>query len=524
MFPLDMHTLFFSFVTTTLLCAISMGVLWWQNRSHNPAVLYWFISYVSSFIGLLFILVRNQIPLVLSVFVANLGIIVGLFFGYFGLVKYAAAKTRTWIHLLFIALLMASVMWFTLADESLAARNILVSIGIIYFGGNMAGLAFRRVDNSWQYYAKGVGVTAALLTIFGIARVIANIWLPSGPNIFESSTADVLIMTSNQLILLALNFSLILMISGRLYNELKTDMKYITDVEQALRKSEQKFSIAFRNLPDAIMITTIAEGLIIEANEGFYALTQYSEVETKNATTLELSFWENPEDRRRYCGQLIREGRVTNYEANFHRKNGEVFPAVVSGERVDIEERECALTIIRDITEHKIAEQVLMDLSQRDSLTHLLNRRAFFEAIEERIALVGDETASLIYLDLDGLKTINDTHGHQAGDNALILFSQVLTTVFRDSDAVGRLGGDEFAVFAVYRSKDAAEIIQERLLEQVDRVNSGSGLPYKIGASLGIATWSRNDGNFDIEELIRIADGRMYDAKRRLRKTVDYSE
>ncbi|CAN5835763.1 hypothetical protein BH23ACT5_BH23ACT5_23110 [soil metagenome] len=147
-----------------------------------------------------------------------------------------------------------------------------------------------------------------------------------------------------------------------------------------------------------------------------------------------------------------------------------------------------------------------------DGLTGLANRRLLFEAIEEAVAAGadGDDTA-LLFLDLDDFKVINDTEGHQAGDELLQMVADRLLATCRSGDTVARLGGDEFAVLLVDLPRPReAEFIAERILETVARPYQLRGRTLWISASLGVAHLA---GGVAQEELLRRADQSMYTAK-----------
>ena len=129
-------------------------------------------------------------------------------------------------------------------------------------------------------------------------------------------------------------------------------------------------------------------------------------------------------------------------------------------------------------------------LAHEDSLVELPNRRGFIRALERLIDRVNryDETAALLFVDLDGLKLINDSFGHQAGDEALIQVARLLVGGVRKSDIVGRIGGDEFAILLGHSNEDSAHETAKRLIDLIagsDFVHDGQALPLSvaIGAS-----------------------------------------
>ncbi|MBI3445034.1 MAG: diguanylate cyclase [Magnetospirillum sp.] len=164
------------------------------------------------------------------------------------------------------------------------------------------------------------------------------------------------------------------------------------------------------------------------------------------------------------------------------------------------------------ITNH---ERVLK-LSRTDGLTGLFNRRAFFEEIARRFSRLSREgrPAALIYVDLDNFKAVNDVHGHQAGDQALLAVRDLLLQHTRPIDLVARLGGDEFAIWLEAAEERIAVKRCQDILAAAKDLACYSGSPEKpLGCSLGVAV---HDGSAHeaIEELIARADGAMYEVKR----------
>jgi diguanylate cyclase (GGDEF)-like protein len=158
----------------------------------------------------------------------------------------------------------------------------------------------------------------------------------------------------------------------------------------------------------------------------------------------------------------------------------------------------------------------LARLATLDGLTGLLNRRAVTERLEGEVrrSQRQDLPLAVLALDLDGLKSINDGHGHEAGDYALRRVSDALRSVCRASDIVGRWGGDEFLVLAPGNSEADAQRLAERIREAVGRLEGAFPLSVSVGIStLAAFEWS-------LQPLLRRADAALYEAKRRGRDQV----
>ena len=160
-------------------------------------------------------------------------------------------------------------------------------------------------------------------------------------------------------------------------------------------------------------------------------------------------------------------------------------------------------------------QEELRHAAMHDPLTELPNRTLFLDRTEHDLHLAGrnGQWPAVLYIDLDGFKPVNDTHGHQAGDLLLKVFSQRLHGAVRTADTAARLGGDEFAVLLHGPiDHEGVETALARIRAELDvRVDLGGGRSAKVGASIGVAF---SGPDTDIDGLIRRADLAMYTAKR----------
>ena len=152
--------------------------------------------------------------------------------------------------------------------------------------------------------------------------------------------------------------------------------------------------------------------------------------------------------------------------------------------------------------------------ARHDPLTGLANRAGLIGALEARLAAPRgrDETLALLYLDLDGFKIVNDTHGHAAGDRLLENVAERMRSMLRDGDLPARLGGDEFVVLTADCTAEEAACFGHRLIDAIGTpYDIGLGLPARIGVSIGIAMAPEHGR--EASSLLRAADAALYDAK-----------
>jgi diguanylate cyclase (GGDEF)-like protein len=175
--------------------------------------------------------------------------------------------------------------------------------------------------------------------------------------------------------------------------------------------------------------------------------------------------------------------------------------------------------ILRFSVERHRTLAALRGLSARDELTGLHNRRGFLALAAHHFSGFHPPSTScaLFFIDIDGLKLINDGHGHSAGDAAIAGAAAVLRKAFRPSDLVGRLGGDEFAALRLEPGLGPPEAVVARIREETAVFNAGESRPWKLSLSVGFSRLSRDATT--LEDMLTEADKRMYEAKAGKRTT-----
>jgi len=171
--------------------------------------------------------------------------------------------------------------------------------------------------------------------------------------------------------------------------------------------------------------------------------------------------------------------------------------------------------LLRDLARLVEQEIVAAQLATLDELTMISNRRGFEVLSKHALSLCKrvNGTATILFIDLDQFKPINDTYGHAEGDHALQVFSNILRDVFRDSDVIGRIGGDEFAVLLTMTSANETEEMMHRLKIANSEYNKKANRGYNLEFSYGIAEFdsAKHDA---INSLLAEADAKMYEQKK----------
>ncbi|HOB15902.1 MAG TPA: diguanylate cyclase [Defluviitoga sp.] len=211
-----------------------------------------------------------------------------------------------------------------------------------------------------------------------------------------------------------------------------------------------------------------------------------------------------------------KEGTVS-FECRLINKKKEYIYAFITALSYDENSQEIIL-IITDITQKKKLEDLLRKYATIDDLTDTYNRRAGFLALERALqsAKKKKEPMSVVFVDVDNLKTINDNFGHDVGDFVLRKVAAVIKDSIRENDILIRVGGDEFVLGLPGAKREDAEKILQRIVEALNNVELGGGL--KVDLSYGICEYDEFEKDLDLEYLVKLADNGMYEMKKRKNK------
>jgi diguanylate cyclase (GGDEF)-like protein/PAS domain S-box-containing protein len=310
-----------------------------------------------------------------------------------------------------------------------------------------------------------------------------------------------------------------LFIVARDVTESRAAEQRLAAANEALRVSEESYRATFQLSIDAININRLSDGIFVDVNEAFLQFVGYEREEVIGRTSKELNFWVDPEVRQQMVETLRRGASCRDLKARFRRKNGEIVWGQASESILEIDGVPCILSVTRDISAAKAAEEQIRDLAFYDTLTHLPNRRLLMERLRQTLA-AGSRTnrkRALLFVDLDNFKTLNDTLGHQTGDLLLQEVATRLSACIREADTVARLGGDEFVVMLEDLSdlpEEAAaqaESVGEKILAAIDQPFWLSGRECLSTSSIGITVFGNQRESTD--EVLQQADIAMYQAK-----------
>ena len=205
---------------------------------------------------------------------------------------------------------------------------------------------------------------------------------------------------------------------------------------------------------------------------------------------------------------MNRDKKIQNEPLELRTKSGKRIWCLVNVTPIDYDGELSLLTGMADITEQKRIQEELQFLSMHDALTGVYNR-TYFEAELERLQKGRQYPVSIIMLDTDDLKVINDTYGHISGDRLLQTVATAIKEVLRSEEVFARIGGDEFAILLPHADEVASHLVIERIKEQIEKHANKNGNE-RIDVSIGLGVAGVRD---DLNEAFKQADANMYSHK-----------
>lgn len=282
---------------------------------------------------------------------------------------------------------------------------------------------------------------------------------------------------------------------------------------EELQSKENRIREVLRVAPVPILISRPEDGSIVFFNEGAGRLFGMSEAVMDSYRAK--NFYVDPLKRDEFVKELETSGEVRHFEAEFQSTTGRRFWGLMSATVISFQGETVILVSFVDISSRKEMEENLRAMTVTDPYTGAANRRHFFEKAEEEIKRANryEKPLSLMLIDADNFKAINNEHGHDIGDKTLRILSDICLSHLRSSDVFGRLGGEEFAFVLPETDADGAIAFAERIRTAVEQEKiKGRKGEIKLTITVGIASHSGKDGH--IETLIKQAEDSLHEAKK----------
>ena len=285
----------------------------------------------------------------------------------------------------------------------------------------------------------------------------------------------------------------------------------VAERTRELQESEANLRALVDFSPVAMVLTRIADSKVLLANRRAAAMFEVplNEIQGRDAP----QHWVNLAERTRYLEHVFRHGRADEFECEMRSSSGRTFWAHLSGQRLRYAGDDALLAAIVDVTVQRQTQESLREQATHDPLTGVFNRRHVEDVLRKEVdrAARHERPLAVAMLDADHFKRINDTYGHQTGDEVLRAISDRCSKTLRSNDVLGRYGGEEFLVVFPETKLDEAGAVAERLRAAV------ADEPIKIGdnalavtVSIGLAAFAPGH---DVDKLFQRADSALYTAK-----------
>ena len=339
-----MRTIVFSNVITSIVCMLVILLLWRQNRKRYAGTGFWVLGFAFQTVALFLVILRGSVPDWISMVLSNTLVIGGALLIYIGLGRFVGKKISQIHNFILLAAFACVHAYFTFIQPNLAARTLNFSVGLLIICFQCMWLMLPGIGFGIRQLTFGVGMVFGGYCLVSIVRIIEFFTSThSKIDFFQSSSFDMLIMVSYQMLFILLTYSLVLMFNKRLLMEVKTQ--------------EEKFSTAFRSSPYAITLTRFSDGQIIEVNDGFVNTTGYDYSEALGKTAADLHLWEKTEDVQNVVNELSKSGEIHGREIQFRKRSGEMATSLFSAQIIPINNQKFVLSSFSDITARKRAEE-----------------------------------------------------------------------------------------------------------------------------------------------------------------------
>ncbi len=302
------------------------------------------------------------------------------------------------------------------------------------------------------------------------------------------------------------------------------DITHRVALESSLLRNEQSLRAMLEILPYPIYIASRDEGRLLFVNRKTCLLLQQSAGQLLRSKSID--FFQDPQERDNLRKLLDAVSDIRDVEVQMRTAHGRVFTAEIAAITMDYESTPAVLVALNDITQRKEMETELFHQANTDSLTGINNRRYFISLAEQELRRSRRfaRPMSVMMLDIDHFKSINDKNGHAVGDAVLQGVVKRVQESLRESDQLGRLGGEEFAVILPETSLDAACEVAERTRQHLANRPIIANSPANHAVltctiSIGVAQLTPQDGGID--DLLHRADEVLYRAKNSGRNRVE---
>lgn len=499
MFVLDNRTLLIVIVLISIGSAIALTFLWRVQNQRN-GVGFWASGMSLIALASLFVAGRDYIPDFISIIIANLCNVIGFLIILRGILVFIGRKPMIFFDASLLVVATSLFYYFHYIEHNQNIRIVVFSAMILTICIAIV-LSLLTVNNQEQRSAgHGVATVFALFGLFNFMRGIMAFFFPSEQSVIENSLSTTLLYLSAIFLIGGIAITLILQTYSVLSSRLRTLSLAIEQSASSIIITDSNWIIEYVN-PRVLDKTGYREEEVIGQSAGIFSTELFVQAEKEHISKV------------LNAGEIWRGELLTNskYENNEFWELASIAPVKQADGKI-----EHFVAVMEDITMQKEAKQQIQHLAYHDSLTGLPTRQLMMKRLEKALssALQEKEKVAVLFLDLDGFKSVNDNFGHAAGDELLKIATDKLRSCVRDNDMVARIGGDEFLIVITQVVGDTMlSSVATRIIDALSRPFSINNIEVSVSASVGIAMYPEDSQ--DPEELIKLADHAMYDVKRK---------
>jgi PAS domain S-box-containing protein len=351
---LHIPTLLAAMAAGSTLCAFLSILLWRQNRRRFRGLFHWAAFFFLETAGLVLIASRGRAPDWLSIVFANVLLLTGVMLAYSGFGLFVGRPVRlAWNWILLVAFAAAHA-FFTYVRPDLTARGVNLSVAVLVVCVQFLRLIFRDTPPSLRRVTRIMGFGVLLFVLISVLRIAGSIAFPPSSGDYlapDAVTAAAMILYESTSIFLV--YGLILTVNGRLSLEMSLE--------------QEKFSKFFNSSPDALLVSRLEDGRIIDVNDSFIRLSGYERSEAVGRTSINLQLW-SPENRASVVDALAKDGRVQGMEFVFRTRSGAFKTCVFFSEIITLNDGQAIVSSVTDITDRKLAEDTVKRLLEEKEI------------------------------------------------------------------------------------------------------------------------------------------------------------
>ncbi|MDO9034437.1 MAG: PAS domain S-box protein [Methanoregula sp.] len=433
---IDIRTLAIVLAIVADIQAIAFFFQYLINKTYR-GIGWWVLGSTLAAVGYVLLLLQDTNP-ILFIILANTLLISGAISIYIGITRFLDQEENRWIIIAILAVFLISFFYHTYGNNDITVRTVIFSVTLAIISFLTALSLFGNKIRSISTSAHLIAAVFLAYGFFFIFRAVAVFAIAPVDTLFTPSLIQTATFLSSLIEGLFVMVGLIIMVNQRLNSEMS--------------EAKEEFELIFNTSPDAALISRLDDGIIVNINDGFTAITGFTGEDTIGRSCFDINLWADPVSRQKIVAELKKKGFCDNFEAEFHRKDMSIFPGLVSAKVIILQDILHIISVTRDVTERKKAEETLREseiryrqlvdatvegiIIHREGIIKDLNERAcelfgyshdemigknvltlaapeFVETIKEKITTGSEDSYEARGLRKDGSMFWADMHSHQ---------------------------------------------------------------------------------------------------------------